>query len=141
MTDTALRNDLDTEVAARQAGDSLILERLSAEENARIAADNAINTRVSALDGRVDILTSRVDRLEDKVASATATAIALSGGGFLPDMKFNLAMNVGFYEGAQAVSGSLGIRVSDSVAVTAGVAGGLNKGGKVGGRVGVIFGF
>ena len=139
--ETVLRNDLSSEVAARQAGDAQLLERFSAEETARIAADNALSTRVSALDGRVGTLETRVDRLEDKVASATATAIALGGAGFLPDMKFNLAMNFGFYEGAQAVSASLGYRVSNSVAITAGVAGGLNKNGKVGGRVGVIFGF
>lgn len=86
-------------------------------------------------------LNGRVDRLDEKVASSTATAIAMGGGAFLPDMKFNLSANVATYDGAQAIAASLGYRVSDNFAVTASVGGGLNKGGKVGGRVGFIFGW
>ena len=67
--------------------------------------------------------------------------IARGGAAFLPDMKFSLSANVATYDGAQAISATLGAMVDTNVAVTAAVAGGLNKGGKFGGRVGVIFGF
>ena len=59
----------------------------------------------------------------------------------LPDTRFNLSVAGGFYEGANAIAANAGIRVSDKVAITAGIGGGLNKNGKVGGRVGIIFGW
>ena len=105
----------------------MLMQQITDEQNARIAADNAIN--------------ARIDDLDDRVSSSTATAIALGGMGFLPDTRFNLAGNVGIYEGAQAIAVNAGVRVSDSFAITGGVGGGLNKGGKVGGRVGFIFGW
>lgn len=100
------------------------LEALTSEHTRQIAA-----------------LNDRVDRLDEKVASSTATAIAMGGGAFLPDMKFNLSGNIATYDGAQAIAASIGYRVSNNVALTASIGGGLNKGGKVGGRVGFIFGW
>jgi len=107
--------------------DNRFSDQMASEQSARIAAD--------------DLLNARVDDIEDRISSSTATAIALGGMGFLPDTRFNLAGNVGFYEGAQAIAVNAGVRVTDRVAVTGGVGGGLNKGGKVGGRVGFIVGF
>ena len=115
------------ETAAREEMGQMLMQQITDEQNARIAADNAIN--------------ARIDDLDDRVSSSTATAIALGGMGFLPDTRFNLAGNVGIYEGAQAIAVNAGVRVSDSFAITGGVGGGLNKGGKVGGRVGFIFGW
>ena len=116
-----------TESEARAAGDAELLEALTAETNSRIAAIDAIESRLSSFD--------------DRISSSTATAIALGGMAFLPDMKFNLAVSGGFYEGAQAVAANIGYRLNDNTAITAGIGGGLNKNGKVGGRVGVIFGW
>ena len=118
-----------------------MLTRLTGEENARLAADTALGGRIDALGTRVGALETRVDKLNDKVNSSTATAIALGGNGFLPDMKFNLSGNVATYQGAQAIALSFGYRVNNNFALTAAAGGGLNKGGKVGGRVGFIFGW
>lgn len=117
----------ETNIAANTAA-------IATEQAARIAADEALATRISGLE-------NTVAELDDKISSSTATAIALGGIGFLPDTKFNLAGNVGFYEGAQAIAISAGVRVSENVAITGGIGGGLNKGGKIGGRVGFIFGW
>ncbi len=118
-----------------------MLTRLTAEENARLAADTALGGRVDVLGTRIGALETRVDKLNDKVSSATATAIALGGNGFLPDMKFNLSGNIATFDGAQAIAMSLGYRINDNFAFTAAAGGGLNKGGKVGGRVGFIYGW
>lgn len=91
--------------------------------------------------GSINALEEKVNRINDRAATAAATAIAMSGLVFLPDMKFNLAANVGTYAGAHAVSVQVGYRASRNVAVTGGFAGGVNRGGKVGGRVGVVFGW
>ena len=79
--------------------------------------------------------------MRDQIASSTATAIALGGNAILPDVNFTLAGNMGFYNGATAVSINAAGKVSSNVYLTAAVGGGLNKQGKVGGRVGVVFGF
>lgn len=139
--DEGLSVRITEESRQRVAGDSALLDKLNAETTARVAADNAINARIDGLSGRVNLLETRVKEIDQKVDSSTALAIAMGGGGFLPDMKFNLSANVSTYNGAQAISASFGVRVSDNVAVTGAVGGGLNKGGKVGGRVGIIFGW
>ena len=130
-----------TETQARVAGDAQLLDQLTTETNARIAADTAIGSQVNALEGRVGLIETRLSDFDDRISSSTATAIALGGMAFLPDTKFNLAIAAGFYEGAQAIAANIGYRVTDNVAIIAGVGGGLNKSGKVGGRVGVIFGW
>ena len=129
------------EAEIRALADAQLLDRITSEENARIAGDTALQNQITGLSTRVGNIETRLDDLDDAVASSTATAIALGGMGFLPDTKFNLAVSGGFYEGANAIAANVGIRVNDKVAITAGVGGGLNKGGKVGGRVGIIFGW
>lgn len=56
-------------------------------------------------------------------------------------MKFSLSGNVGFYEGAQAIAMNAAYQVSPNVYLTGAVGGGLNKGGKLGGRVGFVVGW
>lgn len=129
------------EAETRAAADTMLLETITSEQNARIAADNAMMAQINNLGGRVGVLESRMNDFDDRLASSTATAIALGGMGFLPDTTFNLAVSGGFYEGANAIAANAGFRVTENIAITAGVGGGLNKGGKVGGRVGVIFGW
>ena len=129
--DTAIGARITTESNARVAADL-------AESNARIASDNALGSRIS------DETNARIaadDVLRDQIASSTATAIALGGNAILPDSNFTLAGNMGFYNGATAVSLNVAGKVGTNTYVTAAVGGGLNKQGKVGGRVGVVFGF
>ena len=108
------------------------------ESNARIGADNALSARIN---------TETADRvaadkvLGDKIASSTATAIALGGAVILPDLKFTLSGNVGFYQGAQAIALNGAFRVSSNKYVTGAIGGGLNKQGNLGGRVGFVLGW
>jgi len=129
--DTALTTRIAAEETARAAADTALGARITAENSARVAADNALGARITDLDAT----------LRDKIASSTATAIAMGGSTILPDTNFTLSGNVGMYEGASAVALNAAGRVSEKVYVTAAVGGGLNKGGKLGGRVGVVFGF
>jgi hypothetical protein len=129
--DTALTTRIGAEETARAAADTALGARITAENSARVAADNALGARITDLD----------NTLRDKIASSTATAIAMGGSTILPDTNFTLSGNVGMYEGASAVALNAAGRVSEKVYVTAAVGGGLNKGGKLGGRVGVVFGF
>jgi hypothetical protein len=129
--DTALTTRIAAEETARAAADTALGARITAENSARVAADNALGARITDLD----------NTLRDKIASSTATAIAMGGSTILPDTNFTLSGNVGMYEGASAVALNAAGRVSEKVYVTAAVGGGLNKGGKLGGRVGVVFGF
>ncbi len=138
---TANAEAIVAEAETRAAADAELLGRITEEENARIAGDAALQGQIDTLSGRVGAIETRLEDFDDRISSSTATAIAMGGMAFLPDMKFNLAVSGGFYEGAQAIAANVGVRVSNNVAVTAGVGGGLNKNGKVGGRVGVIFGF
>ena len=65
----------------------------------------------------------------------------MGGATILPDTNFTLAGNVGVYEGATALAINAAGRLSEKVYLTAAVGGGTNKGGKLGARVGVVFGF
>jgi len=128
---TTLTTRIAAEETARAAADTALGARITAENSARVAADTALGNRITDLDST----------LRDKIASSTATAIAMGGSTILPDTNFTLSGNVGMYEGASAVALNAAGRVSEKVYVTAAVGGGLNKGGKLGGRVGVVFGF
>lgn len=128
---------IDTQATAS----TLLASNLAAEQTARIAADNALSTRLDNLGNQIGALQSRVDFLDERISSSTAVATAMSGNAFLPDMKFNLTANVATYDGAHAGSLQIGALVSPHVALNAGVATGFNKNGKTAGRVGVTFGF
>jgi len=104
------------------------------------AFDVAVGNRVGTLKADVDNLDNRIERFGKRASSGTATAIALSGGAFLPDKQFNVTANMGVYGGAVAGALQIGAMVSPNAAV-ADVAKGFNKNGKVGARAGVTLGF
>ena len=130
--------EVAAEAALRIAGDNALGGRIDAEASARIAADNALGGRI---DAEVSARIAADDLLRDQIASSTATAIALGGNTILPDTNFTLSGNVGFYEGAQAIALNAAAKVSPNTYVTGAFGGGLNKDGKLGGRIGVVFGF
>jgi hypothetical protein len=126
------------EAALRITADNALGARITAEENARIAADNALGGRITA---ETNARIAADNAMRDMIASSTATAIALGGSTILPDTNFTLSGNVGLYEGATAIAINAAARISEKAYVTAAVGGGTNKNGKLGGRVGVVFGF
>lgn len=82
-----------------------------------------------------------MDLLDKRIDTSTATAVAMGGAVFLPDMHFNLTANVATYGGAQAGSLQFGALVTRHVALNAGVATAFNRGGKTTARVGMTVGW
>lgn len=154
-TDVVNKEQLDAEAAARQQFNLQMSQRQAVQEaattsltlglanemSARLAADNALSQRIDAVSTRIDQIESQMSVLDDRIASSTAVASALSGNAFLPDMKFNLTANVATYDGAHAGALQMGILVSPNLALNAGVASGLNRRGKTAARAGVTIGF
>jgi hypothetical protein len=129
------------ETTARTAAVSTLTNNLAAEASARQAADLALGTRIDGVNARVGALETRVDSVARAASAGTAVAVALSGGAFLPDVKYNLTANVATYDGAHAVAAQFGAMVSKNFAVNAGVATSLNRGGKTAARAGFTFGW
>jgi hypothetical protein len=137
----ALNQRVDTEVTARSAADTAFAGQITSEASARALADTAFATRLDSFTAKVNALDGRITALDRRVSSSTATAVAMGGAAFLPDMKFNLTANVATYDGAQAGSIQFGALVSPHVALNAGAAKSFNKGGKTAARAGVTFGW
>lgn len=101
----------------------------------------SLSNDVAALGARLGALEQNVVLLDERIASSTAVAVAMSGASFLPDQRFNLTANLGTYDGAHAGSFQIGALVNEHVALNAGIATGFNKQGKTAGRVGVTLGW
>ena len=86
-------------------------------------------------------LNNQITKANDRSASGTAVAIAMGGNAFLPDKRFNVTGNAGYYRGAWAGALNIGTLVGDSMAFNAGVGHGFNKRGKTGARAGFTFGW
>lgn len=148
LADGVANSDAAT-VGQMKAADTTLTGRIAAEEAARAtavtneaaartAADTALGTRIT--NETADRIAA--DKKQANASnSAAATAIAMGGLGIIPDVNYTLAANVGFYAGAKSIAVQGAAKVSPNVYVTGAVGGGLNKGGKLGGRVGVLFGF
>ena len=110
---------------------------------AGVAPTDAVN--VSQLNAAVATMTTDFFELarglKKRSEAGTAVAVAMSGGVFLPNKRFNVTANIGTYKGESAISGQLGILVSDNVALNAGVATSFNSYGGTAARGGVTFGF
>lgn len=104
-------------------------------------AISALQANDLAMQGQISNLNQRVDKFDDRLRSATAVAVAMSGGAFLPDKVLNVTFNLGHYDGKSAASGQIGYLVSPNVALNAGFATSFHKGGKSAFRTGVTFGF
>ncbi|MEO6227532.1 MAG: YadA-like family protein [Thermomonas sp.] len=102
---------------------------------------SATNANVTALSGTVSSLSSLVSNNRLHADRGIATAVALSGGMFLPNKKFNLTVNVGGYESQAAVAAQLGFLISENIAINAGVSTSLKSDGGTAYRGGITFGF
>ena len=78
----------------------------------------------------------------DLATEGAALAMAMAGGGgsLQPGERFALSLDVGTYEGKQALSFSSAMRLSDSMSFSAGLGAGLDS-GSIGGRAGLRFGW
>ena len=149
--DTTLQANITTEATTRAAADTALQTQVTsavAVNTTQATQINTLNTAVAGLDTRTTALESGMLDLDDRIGDVdrrsrggTAVAIALGGNSFLPGKQFNLTGNVGTYRGAVAGSLQVGAMVSENTAFNAGVATGLNKGGKIGARAGFTFGW
>lgn len=139
---TANTTAIAAEIVDRKAEDAAIRKEFAAAD-ALIRKDFAAADELIRKDLVAEIAARKADtaELRDRIASSTATAIALGGTTILPDSTFTLSGNVGFYQGAQAVAMNAAARVGAKAYVTGAFGGGLNKRGELGGRVGFVFGF
>jgi hypothetical protein len=128
----------NTAAIAENSADIVDLQTGLADTNAALGA---VDVRVDALEAVTANLGERLDDLKDRTDAGTATAVALSGGMFLPGNRFNLTGNVGAYRGAIAGAIQFGAMVSARAAVNAGVAKGFNRHGKTAVRTGFSFGW
>lgn len=153
--DVALQNSIGNEAALRAQANLQLTQRIATEEanraalggqlinevNARVAADLSLQNQLGTLGSRVDRIETHIAQIDDRIASSTAVAVAMSGNSFLPDTTFNLTANVGTYDGAHAGSFQIAALISRNIAVNAGVATGFNRSGKTAGRVGMTIGW
>ncbi|MEQ1510697.1 MAG: YadA C-terminal domain-containing protein, partial [Sphingopyxis sp.] len=128
-------------IASVETAQTQLTTSLQTEITQRMAADLALGNRVTALENRFAEIDFQLDRLESRITSSTAIAVAMGGNAFLPDRRFNLTANVATYSGAHAGSIQLGVLLTPNVAVNAGVATGFNRRGSTAARAGVTFGW
>jgi len=105
-----------------------------------IATLQGLDERTSMLEGRVGSLDAALDQGLRRADAGIAAAMALGGTLLPPDSNFALSFNLATYRGEQGFSGAAVARVTDTVWVSAGVAGSTVK-GSTGGRAGVTFGW
>ena len=119
--------------------------RITNVGNATAATDavnlGQLNGAIAGVNVRLDAMNSSLQDLDRRANAGTAVAVAMSGGTFLPNKKFNLTANIGGYRSEAAIAGQLGILVSENVAVNAGIATGFNSRGGTAWRGGLSLGF
>ena len=80
----------------------------------------ATNQNVAALQSDFVNMGSTINKADRRASGGTAVAIAMGGLAFLPDKKFNLTGNVGYYRHKWAGALNVGALISDSAAINAG---------------------
>lgn len=123
------------------ATDAANTGQVTTEANARIAGDAALQSGLNNLTSSVSSLSALVDANRKRSDAGIATAVALSGGTFLPGKKVNFTANIGAFRGEAAVAAQLGVLISDNLALNAGVATSFHSYGGTAVRGGFTFGF
>jgi hypothetical protein len=100
-----------------------------------------VDAAISGVNTSVNTLASLVEANRKRSDAGIATAVALSGGMFLPGKKVNVTANIGAFRDEVAIAGQLGILVSDSVAINAGISTSFHSYGGTSLRGGFTFGF
>ena len=102
---------------------------------------SALSAKVDGLGTRVDNLSVSMNELDNVLSGGIAASMALGSAIAVPDKAFSLSLNVATYGGEQGFAGTMTGRLSDSVYVSAGVAGNSGGRGRVGAQAGVALGF
>jgi len=104
------------------------------------SAIGALDSGLSDLDSRVDLLELAANRGFQQVNGGIAAAMALGGTMIVPDSNVSVSFNLATYRGEQGFSGAVVVRAAPRVYLNGGFAGSTAR-GSTGGRVGVAFGF
>lgn len=111
----------------------------------KLATDAAnkgyVDTAIAGVNTSVNNLAALVEANRKRSDAGIATAVALSGGSFLPGKKINVTANIGAFRDEVAIAGQIGILVNENVALNAGVATSFHSYGGTSLRGGVTFGF
>jgi len=105
------------------------------------ATKGYVDTAIAGVNSSLTTLNSLVESNRKRSDAGIATAVALSGGMFLPNKKINLTANVGAFRDEAAVAAQLGVLVSDNLALNAGVATSFHSYGGTAVRGGFTLGF
>lgn len=105
------------------------------------ATKGYVDTAIAGVNSSLTSLNALVENNRKRSDAGIATAVALSGGTFLPNKKINLTANVGAFRDEVAVAAQLGVLVSENLALNAGVATSLHSYGGTAVRGGFTLGF
>ncbi|MEM6858144.1 MAG: YadA-like family protein, partial [Pseudomonadota bacterium] len=123
--------------AASVANIRVSMNALSQVSEAQFAT---LENSVLALDGRLTGLEFQLQDVDQRLTGGIAASMALGGQMVVPDSTFSVSFNASTYQGEQGFAGSISLRASERVYISAGVAGSTAR-DSTGGRVGVAFGF
>jgi hypothetical protein len=105
-----------------------------------IATIQGFGTSITNLENRATAIEQAVAFTQRQNNGGIAAAMALGGTTIAPDSTWSMSFNLSTYEGEQGFSSSVVGRMTDTIYLSAGIAG-STVGGTTGGRVGVTFGF
>ena len=99
-----------------------------------------LESRVLGLDSRVNGLEFQLQNVDERLTGGIAASMALGGQMIVPDSNISFSLNASTYQGEQGFAGSVSVRATERIYISAGVAGSTAQ-DSTGGRVGVAFGF
>ncbi|SFJ01405.1 YadA-like C-terminal region [Caulobacter sp. UNC279MFTsu5.1] len=108
------------------AAEAVLGQAITTETNRARAAETVLG---QAIVTESNAREADVARLSSQFKVATATAVALSGNGFIPGKRLNLTINYGSYEGKSAMAFQGAFVVNENAYLNLGVASGLSGGG------------
>jgi len=130
-----------TMVGGEEGGDRKIHNLAAGTATGDAVNVGQLNTAIAGVTTSINSLATLVEANRKRSDAGIATAVALSGGMFLPGKKINITANVGAFRDEVAIAGQIGILVSDNVALNAGVSTSFHSYGGTSVRGGVTFGF
>lgn len=105
------------------------------------ATKGYVDTAIAGVNSSLTSLNALVESNRKRSDAGIATAVALSGGTFLPNKKINFTANIGAFRDEAAIAAQLGVLVSENIALNAGVATSFHSYGGTAVRGGFTVGF
>jgi hypothetical protein len=132
-----ISGNLSAEVTRATTSEAALGANLAAETSRATVAENNLGQLIA---NETTAREADIARVSWQFRSATASAVALSGNGFIPGKQFNLTINYGAYQGESSVAVQGAYVVNPNAYLNFGVASGLSGGGTAY-RAGVTMGW